>query len=92
MKKLVFEKIKDINSLMGKTLDYIRNYADSNYYYKLDRPYNYSFKDRTIENPVIADYFCFRLYEYNYYNKIIKEYDLIFNNACICINIIELSA
>ena len=89
MKNPVFEKIKDINSLMGKSLDFIKNYADNNYYYKLDRPYNYSFKNKTIENLVIADYFTFTLYEYNYYNKIIREYDLIFDNVCICKNIIE---
>ena len=90
MKKPVFEKIKDINFLIGKNLDFIKNYADNNYYYKLDRPYNYDFKNKTILNSDMADYFCFRLYEYNSYNKIIKEYDLIFNNECICKNIIEI--
>lgn len=89
MKNPVFEKIKNTDFLIGKTLAFIRDYADNNYYYKLDTPYNYDFKNNTILNPVIADYFCFTLYEYNYYNKIVKEYDIIFDNLAVCRNVIE---
>ena len=87
----VFNKIthNKINDFMGKTLSFIKSFIKDNDSYKLDNVYNYDFKNNTILNPVIADYFSYSLYEYNYYNKIIRKYDLIFDDMAVCKNIIE---
>ena len=87
----VFNKITQnkINEFMDKTLDFIKDFIKGNDSYKLDNVYNYDFSKHCILNPDIADFFSYSLYEYNYYNKIIRKYDLIFDNNCKCKNIIE---
>lgn len=91
LENTVFNKITQnkINDFRGKTLDFIKDFIKDNDSYKLDNVYNYDFKNHTILNPVVADYFSYSLYEYNCYNKIIRKYDLIFDNMGVCKNIIE---
>lgn len=79
-----------LENFIGKNLDSIKNIIKNNDSYKMDNSYNYSYVKNTIESD-IKDYFTFNLYEYNFYNKIIRKYVLVFNADCICNNIISVT-
>lgn len=84
--KMTHEYIE--KNFIGKNLDDIKNIIKNNDSYKLDNYYNYDFNNKTIASD-IKNYFSVSLYEYNFYDKIIRKYELIFNAECICYNIIE---
>ena len=86
--KIDFEYME--KNFIGKNLDFIKDSIKNNDSYKLDNSYNYSYIKNTIESD-IKDYFTFNLYEYNFYNKIIRKYILVFNADCICYNIISVT-